>query len=83
MAITTCVLAGRVPTSSVNVSVNVSCGASVPAAWRMQRWGVEYDNPRARVLYERLGYVAYADAPEEWDAEGPGGEIFDTARCAR
>ena len=38
--------------------------------------GVEHDNPRARVLYERLGYVAYADAPEESDAEGPGGEIF-------
>jgi ribosomal protein S18 acetylase RimI-like enzyme len=38
--------------------------------------GVEHDNPRARSLYERLGYVAYGDAPEEWDAEGPAGELF-------
>jgi len=36
---------------------------------------VEHDNPRARALYERLGYVAYGDAPDEWDAEGPAGEI--------
>jgi ribosomal protein S18 acetylase RimI-like enzyme len=36
---------------------------------------VENDNPRARALYERLGYVAYGDAPDEWDAEGPAGEI--------
>jgi ribosomal protein S18 acetylase RimI-like enzyme len=38
--------------------------------------GVEQNNPRARALYERLGYVAYADAPDEWDAEGPAGEII-------
>jgi ribosomal protein S18 acetylase RimI-like enzyme len=37
--------------------------------------GVEQINQRARALYERLGYLAYADAPEEWDAEGPAGEI--------
>jgi ribosomal protein S18 acetylase RimI-like enzyme len=37
--------------------------------------GVELDNPRARALYERLGYVVYGEAPEEWDAEGPSGEI--------
>ena len=36
---------------------------------------VEHDNARARALYERLGYVAYGDAPDEWDAEGPTGEI--------
>ena len=36
---------------------------------------VEQINPRARALYERLGYVAYGDAPDEWDAEGPTGEI--------
>jgi ribosomal protein S18 acetylase RimI-like enzyme len=35
---------------------------------------VEQDNRRARALYERLGYVAYGDAPDEWDAEGPAGE---------
>jgi hypothetical protein len=24
----------------------------------------------------RLGYVAYGDAPDEWDAEGPAGQIL-------
>src|SRR5262245_38075039 len=37
--------------------------------------GAEHDNPRARALYQRLGYVGYADAPDEWDAEGPAGEV--------
>jgi ribosomal protein S18 acetylase RimI-like enzyme len=37
--------------------------------------GVEHSNPRARALYERLGYVAYGDEPDEWDAEGPDGRI--------
>jgi ribosomal protein S18 acetylase RimI-like enzyme len=36
---------------------------------------VEHDNPRARALYERLGYVAYGDQPDEWDTEGPDGTI--------
>lgn len=27
---------------------------------------VEEDNPRARALYERLGYVAYAREPDTW-----------------
>lgn len=33
------------------------------------RWAelsVEVDNPRARALYERLGYVAYAREPDTW-----------------
>ena len=37
--------------------------------------GVEHENPRARALYERLGYVAYDNEPDEWDAEGPDGRI--------
>lgn len=37
--------------------------------------GVEHDNPRARALYERLGYLAYGDAPDEWDAQGADGSI--------
>lgn len=37
--------------------------------------GVEHDNPRARALYERLGYAAYGDGPDEWDAEGADGCI--------
>ena len=36
---------------------------------------VEHDNPRARALYERLGYLAYADKHQEWDAEGADGAI--------
>lgn len=36
---------------------------------------VERDNPRARALYERLGYVAYGEAPDEWDADGSDGEL--------
>ncbi|WP_327191686.1 GNAT family N-acetyltransferase [Streptomyces xinghaiensis] len=36
---------------------------------------VEENNPRARALYERLGYVAYGRKPEAWDEEGPDGAI--------
>jgi len=37
--------------------------------------GVEENNPRARALYERLGYVAYGRAPESWDEDGPDGSV--------
>lgn len=37
--------------------------------------GVEENNPRARALYERLGYVAYGSAPESWDEDGPNGSV--------
>jgi ribosomal protein S18 acetylase RimI-like enzyme len=37
--------------------------------------GVEDNNPRARALYERLGYVAYGRRPEAWDAEGADGSV--------
>ncbi|MBB5783331.1 GNAT family N-acetyltransferase [Nonomuraea jabiensis] len=36
---------------------------------------VEESNPRARALYERLGYVAHGRKPAAWDAEGPDGVI--------
>ncbi|MEV4222148.1 GNAT family N-acetyltransferase [Nonomuraea sp. NPDC049725] len=36
---------------------------------------VEEDNPRARALYERLGYVAYGRKPEAWDEEAPDGSV--------
>jgi ribosomal protein S18 acetylase RimI-like enzyme len=38
--------------------------------------GVEESNPRARALYDRLGYVAYGRAPESWDEQAPDGTIF-------
>lgn len=33
------------------------------------------NNPRARALYERLGYVTYGREPDAWDEEGPDGRI--------
>jgi ribosomal protein S18 acetylase RimI-like enzyme len=38
--------------------------------------GVEECNPRARALYERLGYVAYGRAPESWEEQAPDGTII-------
>jgi ribosomal protein S18 acetylase RimI-like enzyme len=38
--------------------------------------GVEENNPRARALYERLGYVAYGSAPDSWDEQAPDGSVF-------
>lgn len=37
--------------------------------------GVERSNPRARALYERLGYAAYDEEPEEWDDDQPDGTV--------
>ncbi|WP_405365635.1 GNAT family N-acetyltransferase [Kitasatospora sp. NBC_00039] len=37
--------------------------------------GVEEDNPRARALYERLGYRAYGREPDSWDVEAENGSI--------
>ncbi|EWC59101.1 Myo-inositol-1-phosphate synthase [Actinokineospora spheciospongiae] len=36
---------------------------------------VEENNPRARALYERLGYTAYGREPDAWDEETPDGVI--------
>lgn len=36
---------------------------------------VEESNPRARALYERLGYVSYGRTPDAWDSEGPDGSV--------
>ncbi|GAA0578666.1 GNAT family N-acetyltransferase [Kribbella sandramycini] len=46
--------------------------------------GVELSNPRARALYERLGYVAYEERLEAWDQQNPDGSIarYET-RCAQ
>lgn len=46
--------------------------------------GVELSNPRARALYERLGYVAYDEVLESWDQQGPDGSITRyEATCAQ
>ncbi|MEY9862602.1 ribosomal protein S18 acetylase RimI-like enzyme [Catenulispora sp. GAS73] len=37
--------------------------------------GVEQENPRARALYERLGYVVFDVRPDSWDEEAPDGAI--------
>ncbi|MER7757531.1 GNAT family N-acetyltransferase [Kitasatospora sp. NPDC097643] len=42
---------------------------------RRAELGVEEDNPRARALYERLGYVAFDRRPDAWDEEAPDGTI--------
>jgi ribosomal protein S18 acetylase RimI-like enzyme len=42
---------------------------------RRAELAVEEDNPRARALYERLGYVAYGRGPDAWDEEGSDGSI--------
>jgi ribosomal protein S18 acetylase RimI-like enzyme len=36
---------------------------------------VEQNNPRARALYERLGYVPHASRPEEWDEQADDGSV--------
>ena len=36
---------------------------------------VEECNPRARALYERLGYIAYGRKPEAWDEEAADGSV--------
>jgi ribosomal protein S18 acetylase RimI-like enzyme len=36
---------------------------------------VEEGNPRARALYERLGYVAFGSAPDAWDEEAEDGSL--------
>ena len=43
---------------------------------------VEDINPRARALYERLGYVAYGEQAESWDQDAPDGTVRRYhARC--
>ncbi|MEV7194579.1 N-acetyltransferase [Streptomyces sp. NPDC093510] len=42
---------------------------------RQAELGVEENNPRARALYERLGYVAYGSQPDSWDEQAPDGSL--------
>jgi ribosomal protein S18 acetylase RimI-like enzyme len=47
---------------------------------RRAELGVEEINPRARALYERLGYLAYGRKREAWDEEAADGSVrrYDT-----
>ena len=49
-------------------------GAADPCPHRAEL-GVEECNPRARALYERLGYLAYGREPASWDEEAPDGSL--------
>ncbi|MFD7881921.1 GNAT family N-acetyltransferase [Streptomyces bauhiniae] len=40
---------------------------------RYAQLSVEDDNPRARALYERLGYLVHDRRPEAWDEQAPDG----------
>ncbi|WP_405558550.1 GNAT family N-acetyltransferase [Streptomyces sp. NBC_01171] len=42
---------------------------------RQAELGVEDGNPRARALYERLGYRAYDRQPDAWDEQAPDGTL--------
>ncbi|MEU2246662.1 N-acetyltransferase [Streptomyces sp. NPDC019224] len=42
---------------------------------RQAELGVEENNPRARALYERLGYAAYDRRPDSWDEQAPDGSL--------
>lgn len=51
-----------------------SCGVGVVLVSAADL-SVEDDNPRGRVLYERLGYLAHDRRPEAWDEEAPYGTV--------
>ncbi len=42
---------------------------------RRAELSVEECNPRARALYERLGYVGYGRKPESWNENAPDGSV--------
>ena len=47
--------------------------------------GVEVENPRARALYERLGYAVSGEYDTGWDVldEASGEKVFYATRCLR
>jgi ribosomal protein S18 acetylase RimI-like enzyme len=54
-------------------------GAEERIRARGRRWAVlsvEEINPRARALYERLGYIACGRQPDEWDVQAPDGSVL-------
>ncbi|WP_330278484.1 GNAT family N-acetyltransferase [Streptomyces sp. NBC_00056] len=42
---------------------------------RQAELGVEESNPRARALYERLGYAAFDRQPDSWDEQAQDGSL--------
>lgn len=95
--------AGVISTLSVRTELRslgigtVLIGASEERIWaRGLHWavlGVEENNPRARALYERLGYVVYDTEAASWDHEAEDGTVQpyettvtllrkDSRRCA-
>lgn len=42
--------------------------------WRAEL-AVEESNPRARALYERLGYLVHGRRPDSWDVQAPDGSL--------
>lgn len=45
--------------------------------------GVELRNPRARTLYERLGYLTFGEEDDGWDAQQPDGTSSATRPASR
>jgi ribosomal protein S18 acetylase RimI-like enzyme len=69
-------LATRSDVQSLGIGTLLIREAEARIARRGVRWavlGVEDDNPRARSLYERLGYVAFAHEAESWPVEDAAG----------
>ncbi|MFI8263513.1 MULTISPECIES: GNAT family N-acetyltransferase [unclassified Streptomyces] len=63
-----------------------SCGVGTLLIRSAEQWirargltraelGVEEDNPRARALYERLGYQAFGREPDSWDVVAEDGSV--------
>src|SRR6266536_3331704 len=63
------------PPSNLPVAIGEVDYQACPGAGMLSQLAVEVNNPRARSLYERLGYVAYSRRPEAWDEELPDGSL--------
>jgi GNAT superfamily N-acetyltransferase len=46
-------------------------GRGIEAAWL----GVEHDNPRAKALYERLGYESFGETVDGWEQQDEQGRV--------
>ncbi|GGR86151.1 hypothetical protein GCM10010252_26040 [Streptomyces aureoverticillatus] len=49
--------------------------AAEPGGLRRAEPAVEETNTRARALYERMSYVAYARQQDSWDEQAPDGSL--------